>query len=81
MIFIIRTQGSPFNIQPSRVLTITSLAVVFIAGALPFMPVATLLGFVAPPPQFFLILLAMLLCYLVAVEWIKQLFYRFFAAH
>ena len=81
VIFIIRTQGSPFKSRPSRVLTITSLAVVLIAGALPFMPVAALLGFVAPPPQFFLILLVMLLCYLVAVEWIKQLFYRFFAAH
>ena len=81
VIFIIRTQGSPFKSRPSRVLTITSLAVVLIAGALPFMPVAALFGFVAPPPQFFLILLVMLLCYLVAVEWIKQLFYRFFAAH
>ncbi|MCA8201709.1 magnesium-translocating P-type ATPase [Burkholderia sp. AU33545] len=81
VIFIIRTQGSPFKSRPSRVLTITSLAVVLIAGALPFMPIAALFGFVAPPPQFFLILLVMLLCYLVAVEWIKQLFYRFFAAH
>ncbi|KVS17738.1 magnesium-translocating P-type ATPase [Burkholderia vietnamiensis] len=62
VIFIIRTQGSPFKSRPGRVLTITSLAVVLIAGALPFTPVAALLGFVAPPPQFFLILLAMLLC-------------------
>ncbi|WP_244135430.1 magnesium-translocating P-type ATPase [Burkholderia vietnamiensis] len=49
VIFIIRTQGSPFKSRPGRVLTITSLAVVLIAGALPFTPVAALLGFVAPP--------------------------------
>lgn len=81
VIFVIRTQGIPFKSKPSPVLTITSLSVVLLAGALPFMPIAALLGFVAPPPQFFLILLAMLLCYLVTVEWIKRLFYRHFAAH
>jgi Mg2+-importing ATPase len=41
---------------------------------------APLLGFVAPPPLFFPILLAMVLCYLIAVEWVKRLFYRRFAA-
>jgi len=79
VIFIIRTRGSPFKSRPSIALTITSLTVVLVAAALPFMPFATHLGFVAPPPLFFLILLAMVLCYLVAVEFMKRLFYRHFS--
>jgi Mg2+-importing ATPase len=79
VIFVIRTRGSPFSSRPSIVLTMTSLAVVALAAALPFTPLAPLLGFVAPPPLFFPILLAMVLCYLVAVEWVKRLFYRRFA--
>ena len=80
VIFVIRTQGSPFRSRPNRVLTMTSLAVVAAAAALPFTPLATLLGFVQPPPLFFMILLAIVLCYLVAVEGMKRLFYRHFAA-
>lgn len=81
VIFVIRTQDSPFKSRPSMVLTITSLTVVLVAGALPFTPFPAVLGFVAPPSLFFLILLAMLLCYLIAVEFMKRLFYRHFAAY
>jgi Mg2+-importing ATPase len=81
VIFVIRTQVSPFKSRPNIVLIMTSLTVVAVAAALPFTPLATLLGFVGPPPLFFMILLAMVLCYLVAVEFMKRLFYRHFAAH
>jgi P-type Mg2+ transporter len=76
VIFVIRTQGSPFLSRPNLILTMTSLTVVLIAVMLPFSPFADVLGFVAPPPFFFLILPVMVLCYLVAVELIKRLFYR-----
>jgi len=78
VIFVIRTRGNPFRSRPSLALTITSLTVVLIAIALPFTPFAAQLGFVAPPPLFFMILPAMVLCYLVAVEFVKRLFYRHF---
>jgi len=78
VIFVIRTRGNPFKSRPSIALTITSLTVVLLAIALPFTPFAAQLGFVAPPPLFFMILPAMVLCYLVAVEFVKQLFYRHF---
>ncbi len=79
VIFVIRTQGSPFRSRPSRALTATSLAVVLVAAALPFTPLASHLGFVAPPPLFFAILLVMVLSYLAAVELVKRLFYRHFS--
>jgi Mg2+-importing ATPase len=78
VIFVIRTRGNPFKSRPSIALTITSLTVVSVAAALPFTPLAAELGFVAPPPLFFVILPAMVLCYLAAVEFVKRWFYRHF---
>lgn len=80
VIFIIRTRGNPFKSRPSTALTVTSLAVVLVAATLPFTPMATHLGFVAPPPLFFAILLGMVLSYLVAVEFVKRWFYRRYSA-
>jgi len=80
VIFVIRTRGSPFKSRPNMMLVITSLGVVIIAALLPFTPIATQLGFVAPPPLFFVILPAMVLCYLLAVEIVKRYFYRHFTA-
>ena len=79
VIFIIRTRGNPFSSRPSIFLCMTSLAVVLMAGVMPFTPLAGLMGFVPPPPLFFLVLLMMLLCYLSAVEFMKRFFYRRFA--
>ena len=79
VIFVIRTRDNPFNSRPHIALTITSLLVVIVAAVLPFTPFATYLGFVAPPPFFFLVLLAMVLCYLMAVEFAKRFFYRHFS--
>jgi len=78
VIFVIRTRGNPFKSRPNLALTVTSLAVVLVAAALPFTPVAAQLGFVAPPPLFFVILPIMVFCYLLAVEFVKRYFYRRF---
>ncbi|MGA7596206.1 MAG: magnesium-translocating P-type ATPase [Gallionella sp.] len=80
VIFVIRTRGSPFKSRPSMALVVTSLAVVIIAALLPYTPFAAQLGFVVPPPLFFVILPAMVLCYLLAVECVKRYFYRHFLA-
>lgn len=80
VIFVIRTRGSPFKSRPNMTLVITSLGVVIVAALLPFTPIAAQLGFVAPPPLFFVILPAMVLCYLLAVEIVKRYFYRRFTA-
>jgi len=50
------------------------------AARLPFTSAGAHLGFVAPPAFFFLILAAILLFYLLAVEGMKQWFFRRFAA-
>jgi Mg2+-importing ATPase len=75
---VIRTRGNPFKSRPNIALTVTSLAVVLVAAALPFTPFSAQLGFVAPPPLFFMILPVIVLCYLMAVEFVKRWFYRHF---
>ena len=80
VIFIIRTRRNPFRSRPNPWLMACSLTVVAVAVLLPFTPVGVHLGFVAPPAFFFVILGTMLLFYLLAVEGMKQWFFRRFAA-
>ena len=56
-----------------------SLSVVAVATLLPFTPAGVKLGFVAPPAFFFIVLAALVFCYLLAVEGMKQWFFRRFA--
>ncbi|QWV98770.1 magnesium-translocating P-type ATPase [Geomonas nitrogeniifigens] len=78
VIFIIRTRKNPFKSRPSPWLIACSLIVVALAGALPFTPAGVSLGFVAVPGYFFLILAAILLAYLLAVEGMKRWFFQRF---
>jgi Mg2+-importing ATPase len=78
VIFLIRTRGNPFRSRPSLLLALTSITVVSVAILLPLSPVASYLGFVLPPPSFFVILGSMVVTYLFAVEGMKRWFYRHF---
>jgi Mg2+-importing ATPase len=76
VIFIIRTRGNPFKSRPHPVLMATSLAMVSLGAILPFTPLGTYFGFVAPPALFYGILAAMTVTYLAIVEVAKRGFYR-----
>ena len=76
VIFVIRTRRNPLRSRPNRWLVLTSLGVVALALALPFTPLAGLLGFVALPPGYFALLAILLPGYLLLVEAAKQWFYR-----
>jgi Mg2+-importing ATPase len=72
VLFVIRTQGSPFRSRPSRPLTLTVLAIVAIGLLLPFLPFAGALGFVPLPASYFAFLAAATLVYLGLVEVVKR---------
>jgi Mg2+-importing ATPase len=76
VIFIIRTRKNPFRSRPNPWLIACSLTVVAVAVLLPFTPAGAYLGFEAPPAFFFFILILLLLAYLLAVEGVKQWFFR-----
>ena len=77
VVFVIRTRRVPFfSSRPSRPLLATTLAIVAVAIALPYSPVAHALGFRPLPLLFLAILGGMTLTYLALVEVGKALFFR-----
>lgn len=76
VIFIIRTRGNPLESRPNPWLIASSLSVVAAAILLPFSPLGERLGFVAPPPVFFLVLGAIVTSYLAVVQGVKRRFFR-----
>ncbi len=78
VIFVIRTKGNPFKSHPHPWLVICAFSVVVAAALIPLTPYGIHLGFTEPSLKFFMILIVMLVCYLIAVEMAKNWFYRRF---
>ena len=79
VVFLIRTRRIPFlRSRPSLPMITTPISCAVLGAALPFTPVAHVLGFTALPLSFFLILMGMIVTYLVLVELAKT---RFYATH
>jgi Mg2+-importing ATPase len=79
VVFVIRTTGNPLRSRPSRALVASTLACVGIGVLLPFTPLASILGFVRPPADFFGFLTLVLVVYLVLAQAAKRWFYRRYA--
>ena len=71
-----RKSPVPKASRPHRALVLAALAVVALAIALPFTPLASLLGFTPLPLEFFGLLALLTAAYLAAVQWAKRAFYR-----
>ena len=77
VIFAVRTRRVPFlRSRPSWQLASAALVVVAIGVVLPLSPLAGVLGFVAPPASFYLVLAGLVVVYLVLVEVVKKPFYQ-----
>jgi P-type Mg2+ transporter len=76
VIFLIRTRRVPFFAsRASPQLAIATVGVVAVGMALPFTPLAPVLGFVPLPPTFFGVLGGMIATYLALIEFGKRVFY------
>jgi Mg2+-importing ATPase len=80
VIFVIRTRGAPWSSRPSGWLAAAALGVVAFAATLPLSPLGAQFGFVAPPWQFYAFVGGMTASYLLVVEAVKRLFYRWHPA-
>ncbi|PIN88917.1 magnesium-translocating P-type ATPase [Candidatus Pacearchaeota archaeon CG10_big_fil_rev_8_21_14_0_10_32_14] len=77
VVFIIRTKKIPFyKSKPSLWVVLSILLVAIIVIAIPFSPLAGLLGFESPPLLFFVVLILMVITYLIIVEFVKGWFFR-----
>jgi len=72
VLFIIRTTGNPLKSRPSVPLAITTILIVLIGIALPYSPLAALLGFTILPGSFFTFLAISTVTYLLLVELAKR---------
>ena len=73
VVFIIRTRGRPWRDLPNPILTITTLAALALALAIPFSPVGAWFGFQNLPPHLIIALGAIVAVYLVCAEAFKPL--------
>ncbi len=79
IIHVIRTNKVPFiQSRASLPLILTSLAIVAVGAWLPYSFLAPTLGFVPLPPLYWLLLLAMLVCYVLLTQVVKTWFVRRF---
>lgn len=77
VVFVIRTAKTPFyKSRPSKWLVFASLGVVATAILIPFTPLAKPLGFLAPPPLFFVFLIIIIVSYLFVIETVKTAFLK-----
>jgi len=77
VVYVIRTRRVPFfTSRPSLPMLVVPTGAALIGAVLPYTGLANLLGFTPLPTTFFLLLLAMVVCYLVLVELAKTRFYR-----
>ena len=76
VIFAIRTKGPFWQARPSSALIMTSLSALLVASLLPFLPQASVLGFVPLPLNLVPILITIVISYLALVEVTKIWFYK-----
>ena len=72
VLFVIRTMGNPLRSRPSLPLAVTTILMVVIGIALPFSPLAGMLGFTPLPGPYFTFLAISTLTYLLLVEVAKR---------
>ncbi|MEM2293491.1 MAG: magnesium-translocating P-type ATPase [Nitrososphaerota archaeon] len=77
VIFVIRTKKSPFwKSKPSRLLLLSSIAIITFALILPYTPLGAIFKFVKLPTTFFVALAAILGTYMALAEIIKSWLYK-----
>ena len=72
VLLVIRTAGNPFRSRPSGMLLVSVILIVCVGIAIPYTPLAGLLGFAKMPAPFFIFLVVATTTYLFVVEIAKR---------
>jgi Mg2+-importing ATPase len=76
VVFAVRTK-LPFNrSKPSRFMLLMTVLVILVTVAIPFSPLAGLMGFQPLNGQILLAVAVIVVLYFFSAEWAKRLFYR-----
>jgi Mg2+-importing ATPase len=69
---VLRTRRAAWKSRPGRVLVWSSVAVAVIALVVPWVPYASVLGFVPLPPALLATVVGITVAYVLVTEWLKQ---------
>ena len=73
---VVRTRRPVFRSRPGTLLLASTMVVIALAFALPFLPVSADLGFVPIPAPLLLMICGITILYVVATELLKKWLYR-----
>ena len=77
VIHVVRTPKIPFlESRPSRMLLISSVAIVAIGWGIVYSPFGHYFGFIEPPPEFVAIIFGIVIAYLISIQVVKTWFAR-----
>jgi len=76
IVLVIRTRKPFFKSTPGKYLVIATLLIMVLTLALPYTPIAKVLGFQPLPVSFLLMMGVILVVYSIAAEMVKKFFYR-----
>jgi Mg2+-importing ATPase len=76
IVLVIRSRRPFYRSRPGRLLALTTVLVIIVAVALPYSPLAGVLGFAPLPPIFLAALAGILVLYVAGAELVKRHFYR-----
>ena len=77
IVLVIRTRKVFYQSRPSIYLTVATVLTMVITIVLPFTPLGRLMGFTTLPKIFYIAIVAILICYMLAVEIAKKIFYKY----
>lgn len=73
---VVRTRRPFFRSRPGKVLLVSTMVLIPVAFAIPYLPHIGVVGFVAVPPSLLAVLAGITALYVVATELMKKWFYR-----
>ncbi len=76
IVLIVRTRKVFIKSKPGKYLLLATLLVAAFALLLPYLPFASLLGFIPLPPTFYLAMLGIVVLYILSAELMKKWFYK-----
>jgi Mg2+-importing ATPase len=76
VVFSLRTRLPFYRSRPSRLMMLATAGVWLVTIALPYLPIAGLLGFIPLPPSYLVVVFGIVIAYFLSAELTKHLFYR-----
>lgn len=76
IVLVVRTRKSFLKSRPSKYLVGASLSAVLLVLLFPYLPLASLMGFIPLPFHFYLAMIGIVVMYILSAEMLKRWFYR-----